>query len=81
MSQPTTLQATFPARLVLAGLLAASLVGMALGPLLGGLGSALASGLVVGTMLALMAMFFVSLVFTFRDCFQSDAPSPEALPG
>lgn len=66
---------------MMGGLIAASLVGMALGPLLGGLGSALASGLVVGTMLALMAMFFVSLIFTFRDCFQSDAPSPEALPG
>ena len=44
---------------------------------LAGLGTA-ASGIMVGTAMMLAAMFFTSIVFTFRDCFEPPAkPSPE----
>src|SRR5450830_1277129 len=49
------------------GLLLASVVGGLLGPLIG-------STLVMVAMLVLLAMFFASLVFTFRDCFALQAP-------
>lgn len=53
-----------------AGLLVASLVGGLIGPVIG-------SGLVMGAMLVLLAMFFSSLVFTFRDCFAAPV-NPQA---
>ncbi|CAN7682732.1 BPSS1780 family membrane protein [Acidovorax sp. LjRoot66] len=44
---------------------------------LAGLGTA-ASGIMVGTAMMLAAMFFTSIVFTFRDCFEPPAkPSSE----
>ena len=49
------------------GLLLASVLGGLLGPLIG-------STLVMVAMLVLLAMFFASLVFTFRDCFALQAP-------
>ena len=53
------------------GLLLASVLGSLLGPTLG-------SGLLMGAMLMLLAMFFASLVFTFRDCFSMAQPLPSA---
>lgn len=50
------------------GLLLASVIGGLLGPLIG-------STLVMVAMLVLLAMFFASLVFTFRDCFALQAPA------
>ncbi|NEL79713.1 MAG: hypothetical protein G3W61_26180, partial [Xanthomonas perforans] len=35
-----------------------------------GLGTGIAGGIMVGTALMLAAMFFSSVVFTFRDCFE-----------
>jgi hypothetical protein len=57
--------------LLCGGLMLASLLSLALGPVFG-------AGLMMGAMLVLLAMFFTSLVFTFRDCFS--APSHEQPP-
>ncbi|MDA8444036.1 BPSS1780 family membrane protein [Paracidovorax valerianellae] len=49
-----------------------------------GLGAGIAGGIMVGTALMLAAMFFTSVVFSFRDCFEpperrlvTPAPTPE----
>lgn len=41
-----------------------------------GLGSALAAGIMVGTAMLLAAMFFTSVVFSFRDCFEPPERRP-----
>jgi hypothetical protein len=48
---------------------------------LAGLGTSVAGGVMVGAALVLAAMFFTSVVFTFRDCFDAPLPpSPAADP-
>jgi hypothetical protein len=46
---------------------------------LAGLGAGAAGGVMVATALMLAAMFFTSVVFTFRDCFEApEAPQSES---
>lgn len=45
---------------------------------LAGLGANAAGGIMVGAALMLAAMFFTSVVFTFRDCFDAPPPAPAA---
>jgi hypothetical protein len=44
---------------------------------LAGLGPNAAGGIMVGAALMLAAMFFTSVVFTFRDCFDAPAATPD----
>jgi hypothetical protein len=47
-----------------------------------GMGGSAAGGIMVGTALMLAAMFFTSVVFTFRDCYDAPAaPSPRESAG
>lgn len=48
---------------------------------LAGLGPNAAGGIMVGSALMLAAMFFTSVVFTFRDCFDAPSPSAAAMAG
>lgn len=47
---------------------------------LAGLGPNAAGGIMVGSALMLAAMFFTSVVFTFRDCFEAPTASTAAAP-
>ena len=65
---------------LLAGLLISLLVTLLAGL---GLGAGFAGGVMVATAMSLAAMFFTSVVFTFRDSFQApqwQPPSTEAVP-